>query len=93
MCAGVGEAQPGDAGAFGGDDGIVDGGEDLGAAGGVVAELFGAEQAPVGGEADLPQGGQISQPFPDLKSQVLLMVVSVRSALFSLWYCLMVACL
>ena len=31
----------------------------------VVAELLDAEQAPVGWEADLPQSGQIGQPFPD----------------------------
>jgi hypothetical protein len=24
-----------------------------------------AQQAPVGGKADLPEGGQIGQPFPD----------------------------
>ena len=67
MGAGVGEAQSGDAVTGVGDDGVVDGGEDLGAAGGVVAESLDAEQALVGGEADLPQGGQIGQPFPDLK--------------------------
>lgn len=31
----------------------------------VVAESLDAQQASVGGEADLPQGGQVSQPFPD----------------------------
>jgi hypothetical protein len=30
-----------------------------------MAEYLGAEQAPVGGEADLPQRGQVGQPFPD----------------------------
>jgi hypothetical protein len=29
----------------------------------VVAESLDAEQAPVGGKADLPQRGQVSQPF------------------------------
>jgi hypothetical protein len=89
----VGETQPGDAFPVAGDDRVVDGGEDVRAAGGVVAELLDAEQAPVGGEADLPQGGQISQPFPDLEITGVVMVVSVRSALPSLWYCLIVVCL
>jgi hypothetical protein len=43
----------------------VHGGERLGGADRVVAESLDAEQAPVGREADLPQGGQIGQPFPD----------------------------
>jgi hypothetical protein len=30
---------------------------------GIVAEVLDAEQAPVGGEADLPQGRQVGQPF------------------------------
>jgi hypothetical protein len=30
----------------------------------VVAQIFDAQQAPVGGKADLPQRGQIGQPFP-----------------------------
>jgi hypothetical protein len=93
MDAGVGEAQPGDACAVIGDDRIVDGAEDFRAAGGVVAGSLDAEQAPVGGEADLPRCGQIGQPFPISTSRVSLMVVSVRSALFSLWYCLIVVCL
>ncbi|HEU4729284.1 MAG TPA: hypothetical protein VFT22_15390, partial [Kofleriaceae bacterium] len=33
----------------------------------VVAEPLGGEQAPVGLEADLPQRGQVPQPFADLK--------------------------
>ena len=36
----------------------------------VVAELLDAQQAPVGGEADLPQCGQGGQPFPILKLRV-----------------------
>ena len=43
--------------------GVVQVGEGLGAADRVVAEALDAEQAPVGGEADLPQGGQVGQPF------------------------------
>jgi hypothetical protein len=33
----------------------------------VVAEVLDVEETPVGGEADLPQGGQIIQSFPDLE--------------------------
>jgi hypothetical protein len=54
--AGIAEAQPGDAGAGGGDDRGGEVGECLRAADGVVADALDAEQAPVGGEADLPQG-------------------------------------
>ena len=32
---------------------------------GVVTEALGVQQTPVGGEADLPQGGQIAQPSAD----------------------------
>jgi hypothetical protein len=63
--AGVGEPQSGDPMSVRGEDRVVDRGEDLGAAGGVVAESLDAEQAPVGGEADLAQRGQIGQPFAD----------------------------
>jgi len=55
----VGEAQAGDAGSGGGDDGAGDGGDRGGAGGGVVADFLDAQQAPVGGEADLPQCGQV----------------------------------
>ena len=60
---GVAEAQPGDAGAGVGDDRRGQVGEGLGAADRVVADALDAEQAPVGGEADLPQRGQVGQPF------------------------------
>jgi hypothetical protein len=58
---GVAEAQPGDAGAGVGDDRCGQLGECLGAADRVVAEVLDAEQAPVGGEADLPQCGQVGR--------------------------------
>lgn len=61
--AGVTEAQPGDAGADVGDDRRGQVGERSGAADRVVAEALDAQQAPVGGGADLPQGGQGGQPF------------------------------
>jgi hypothetical protein len=50
-----------------GDDRLMHGGEGFRGADRVVAESLDAQQAPVGGEADLPQRGQIGQPFPDLE--------------------------
>ncbi|MDT7697681.1 MAG: hypothetical protein QOJ30_6 [Pseudonocardiales bacterium] len=44
---------------------LVDGGEGLGGADRVMAESLDAELAPVGGEADLPQRGQMGQPCTD----------------------------
>jgi hypothetical protein len=49
----VGEPQSGDAGAGGGGDGRGDRREGVGAGDRVVTELLDAQQAPVGGEADL----------------------------------------
>jgi len=50
----VAEPQPGDAGAGAGHDWSGQFGECLSAADRVVADALDAEQAPVGGEADLP---------------------------------------
>ena len=61
----VGQAQPGHAGAGRGGDRVGDLGQGVGSGDGVMAEYLGAQQAPVGGEADLPQCGQVGQPFPD----------------------------
>ena len=55
----VGESQAGDAGSGRGDHRAGDGGDRGGAGSGVVADFLGAQQAPVGGEADLPQCGQV----------------------------------
>jgi hypothetical protein len=55
----VGEAQACGARPGTGDNGCADGGDRGGAGGGVVADFLDAEQAPVGGEADLPQCGQV----------------------------------
>jgi hypothetical protein len=93
MAAGLGEGQAGDAGSAAGEYGHGDSGELVGSGDRVVAESFEAQQAPAGGEADLPQSGQVGQPLPIEKSRVSLMVVSVRRARPSLWYCLIVACL
>ena len=51
---GVAEAQSGDAGSVVVDDGRGQAGECLRAADGVMADALDAEEAPVGGEADLP---------------------------------------
>jgi hypothetical protein len=59
----VAEPQARDAGALGGNDRRGQVGERLGTADGVVADVLGAEQAPVGRKADLPQRGQVAQPF------------------------------
>jgi len=61
--AGVAEAQAGEAGAGVGEDRRGQFGEGSGAADRVVADALDAEEAPVRGEADLPQRGQIGQPF------------------------------
>ena len=63
--AGVGVAQAGDPGAGVGDDRLGEGGQGGEAGGGIVAEAFDVEQTPVGGVADLRQGGQVSQRFAD----------------------------
>ena len=60
---GVAEAQSGDAGALGGDERGGEIGKGLRAADRVVADGLDAEQAPVGGEAELPQVEQVGQPF------------------------------
>lgn len=65
MGALVGEPQPGDADAAGGGEGAGDGGKGVGSGDRVVAESLDAQQATVGGVADLPQCGQIGQSFPD----------------------------
>ncbi|MGH3696857.1 MAG: integrase core domain-containing protein [Pseudonocardiaceae bacterium] len=69
------------------------GGERFRGADRVVAGSLGAQQARVGGEADLPQRGQIGQPFPIPKSRVSLIVFSVRNVRPSLWYCVIAVCL
>jgi hypothetical protein len=63
--AAVAETETGDPVTGVGDDRVVQGGEGFRGADRVVAESLDAEQAPVGGNADLPQRGQIGQPFPD----------------------------
>jgi len=65
--SGVAEAQAGDAGSGGGDGGGGEIGEGFRAADRVVADGLDAEQAPVGGKAELPQGGQAGQPFGDVE--------------------------
>ena len=88
MGAAIPKVQPGGAVPVGGGDRVVYGGEGFRGADQVVAESLDAEQASVGGEADLPQRGRVGQPFPDTEVAGVVIVVSVRSALPSLWYCL-----
>ena len=63
--AGVAEAQPGDAGP----GRVVTGSQTWAMASwppaGSWLSFWTSEQTPVGGEADLPQRGQVGQPFPD----------------------------
>src|SRR3989454_10264004 len=49
------------------DDGLGDGVKVIGADPAVVAQMFDAQEAPVGGKADLPQGGQIVERTTDLE--------------------------
>jgi len=49
------------------------------------------EPQPGDAGADLPQGGQIKQPFPDPEVPGVVDGSSVRNALPSLWYCLIAA--
>ena len=62
--AGVAETQSGDTLAVD-DGGLGELVEDGVADDRVVADRLGVEEAPVGGEADLPQGGQVAQSFAD----------------------------
>jgi len=59
------DPQSGDPGAGGCGDRVGDGVQGIDADDRVVADCLDAQQAPVGGEADLPQCGQICQSFPD----------------------------
>ncbi len=47
------------------DSWLRDGAENVFADGGIMTETFGIEETPVGGEADLPQCGQVAQPSAD----------------------------
>jgi hypothetical protein len=63
--AAVAQAQPGHPLPGSGGDRFVHGGEGVRGADRVVAESLDAQQASVGRKADLPQRGQVGQPFPD----------------------------
>lgn len=67
--------------------------EHVGSEGGVVVEALDAEQASVGGEADLLQASRLLRRRPTSRSYVSLITVSVRSTRPSLWYRLMRDCL
>ena len=70
-----------------------DGIEGVGAGDRVMAECLDAQQAPVGGVPISRRAGRLVSRLPIPKSVVSLMVVSVRNALPSLWYCLIRVCL
>jgi hypothetical protein len=55
----------------------------------VVAEAFDLDEAALGRKADGAQRGRLHRGLPTPKSRGLSMVVSVRSARLSLWYCSM----
>jgi len=55
----------------------------------IVADAFDVQETSVGVKADPPQRGEVLQPFADAEVARVLIVVSVRSARPSLWYCLM----
>src|SRR5690348_10188251 len=62
---GSGEAHAGDAGAGGGDDRAGEHLQGGGSGGGVVADAFGAGEAPAGRVAGLRHGGEVRQLFAD----------------------------
>jgi hypothetical protein len=74
-------------------DRFIDTAERVLADGTVLADSLDVEKTSVGVEADPPQGGQVAQPFADAEVAVSLIVVSVRRARPSLWYCLIRECL
>ena len=61
----VSKPHPGDTGAGGADDRAGECFQGSCSGGGVVADAFGVQQAPVGGVADLGQCGEVSQLFAD----------------------------
>jgi hypothetical protein len=63
--AGVGEAHARDAGAGGADDRAGEHLQRGGSGGGVVADAFGVQEAPVGRVAGLRHGGEVGQLFAD----------------------------
>jgi hypothetical protein len=63
--AGVGEAHAGHAGAGGADDRAGEHLQGGGSGGGVVADAFGVQEAPVGRVAGLRHGGEVRQLFAD----------------------------
>jgi len=92
--AGVTEPQPGDPGSGRGDQRRGQGGEGPGAGDGVVADRLDAEQAPVGGKADLPQVRQAGQPFGDAEVGVAVVDGGLGpQGLAELVYCLILVCL
>jgi hypothetical protein len=90
--AAVTQAQPGDAVPVAGGDRVVHGGEGFGGADRVVAESLDAEQASVAEKPISRSAGRWVSRLRISKSPVSLIVVSVRSARPSWWYCLILVC-
>src|SRR5665811_1631543 len=67
MAALLAKAKPWDAGAFLGSGRVGEGMQVAVSGDRVVVQSLDALQAPVGFEADLPQGGQIHKTFPDIE--------------------------
>ena len=87
------QLQPGDAGAGFGGDRRGDGGQGVGAGDRVVADRLDAQQGRLAVKPISRSAGRLVSRLPIEKSVVSLMVVSVRNALRSLWYCLIRVCL
>jgi hypothetical protein len=93
MAALLTQPQPGYPGAGVGDDRVGDGVQVTGTGDRVVVESLDAEQATVGARPISRKAGRFTGPFLITKSMLSLIVVSVRRARPSLWYCLIVVCL
>ena len=91
--AGVAEAQARDAGPASGDQRCGELGDGDLAIGGVMAEFLDVQQTPGGRKAAARSAGRLSSRLPMPKSRASLIVVSVLSALPSLWYCFIFECL
>src|SRR5664279_4970406 len=87
------QAQPGDPRPIGGDDGVGDGVQCISASMPLIGSwliVWTRSRRLLAVKPISRSAGRFVSPFRTPKSRVLLMVVSVRSAFPSLWYCLIV---
>src|SRR4051794_8708602 len=91
--AGVGEAQPGNAVSIGGEDGAVTAVKPSAPRAGSWLSRWTPSRHRLADKPISRRAGRLVSRLPIPKSRVSLIVVSVRSARPSLWYCLIVACL